>query len=112
MAESIAGFFKQEENLNTVYRILHSGVRIIFKADKKTGQLVGKTFVLTGTLAGMTRRQAKDMILSAGGKVSGSVSRSTDFVVAGESPGAKLVKAQELGIAVIGENALREMLSS
>jgi DNA ligase (NAD+) len=112
VAESIAGFFKQEENLNTVYRILHSGVRIIFKADKKTGQLDGKTFVLTGTLAGMTRRQAKDMILSAGGKVSGSVSRSTDFVVAGESPGAKLVKAQELGIAVIGENALKELLSS
>jgi DNA ligase (NAD+) len=112
VAESIAGFFKQEENLNTVYRILHSGVRIIFKADKKTGQLDGKTFVLTGTLAGMTRRQAKDMILSAGGKVSGSVSRSTDFVVAGESPGAKLVKAQELGIAVIGENAFKELLSS
>jgi DNA ligase (NAD+) len=68
--------------------------------------------VLTGTLKDMTRRQAKEMITAAGGKVSGSVSRNTDFVVAGESPGSKLTKAQELGIKVIDEAGLKELLSS
>jgi len=75
-----------------------------------TGLLDGKVFVLTGTLESMTRQQAKEMIAAAGGKVSGSVSRNTDYVVAGESAGSKLARARELGIAIIDEVAFREML--
>ena len=72
--------------------------------------LAGKTFVLTGTLPSLTRSGAKEMIEAAGGKVSGSVSKKTDYVVAGEEAGSKLTKAQSLGVAVIDEAGLRELL--
>ena len=110
VAESIANYFHQEKNLGTIQSILDSGVQIVFEAKRKTAKFDGKTFVLTGTLDGMTRRRAKDMITAAGGKVSGSVSRNTDFVVAGDSPGSKLTKAKELGVAVIDEAGLLKML--
>jgi DNA ligase (NAD+) len=112
VAESIAGFFRQENNTDTIQSIFDSGVQIVFESGKKAGLYEGKTFVLTGTLSGMTRRQAKDMISAAGGKVSGSVSRSTDFVVVGESPGSKLTKANDLGVAVIDEAGFKKLLSS
>jgi DNA ligase (NAD+) len=110
VAGSIASFFNREENLIIVDRILHSGVQIVFESQKMTGLLEGKVFVLTGTLERMTRRQAKEMIVAAGGKVSGSVSKNTDYVVAGESAGSKLAKARELGIDIIDEVAFREMV--
>jgi len=110
VAKSIANFFSREENMLIVDRILDSGVQIAFEVKKTIGLLDSKVFVLTGTLESMTRRQAKEMITAAGGKVSGSVSRNTDFVVAGESAGSKLAKARELGIQIIDEVALREML--
>lgn len=110
VAESIASFFNQQENLIIFDRILKSGVQIIYKVQKKIGLLEGKVFVLTGSLESMTRRQAKEMIAAAGGKVSGSVSRNTDYVVAGESAGSKFAKARELGINIIDEGAFREML--
>jgi DNA ligase (NAD+) len=72
--------------------------------------LAGKTFVLTGTLPNLTRDEAKKMIEDAGGRVSGSVSKKTDFVVAGDEAGSKLDKAKELGVKVIEEKALRELL--
>ena len=112
VADSISGFFKQATNLSNIRSLQDNGVQIVFEAGKKTGPCEGKAFVLTGTLKDMTRRQAKEMITAAGGKVSGSVSRNTDFVVAGESPGSKLTKAQELGIKVIDEAGLKELLSS
>ena len=111
VARSIANFFSQSENLATVHRLFKSGVQIIFETPAKNGDLAGKTFVLTGRLKSMTRRQAKEAIEVAGGKVSGSVSRNTNFVVAGDAAGSKLAKAQELGIAVLDEAALKEMLS-
>ena len=76
------------------------------------GPLEGKTFVLTGTLPDLTREEATAMIRRAGGKVTGSVSKSTDYVVAGDSPGSKLAKAEELGTEVIDEKGLRELLPS
>jgi DNA ligase (NAD+) len=112
VAESIVGFFSQENNTATVRSILDSGAQIVFKSKKKTGVLEGKTFVLTGTLSEMTRRQATDMITASGGKVSGSVSRNTDFLVAGESPGSKLTRARDLGVTVIDAAGLKELLSS
>ena len=74
------------------------------------GPLAGKTFVLTGTLPELTREQATELITRAGGKVTGSVSRNTDYVVAGESPGSKLAKAEQLGVAVIDEDGLRGLV--
>jgi DNA ligase (NAD+) len=75
------------------------------------GPLAGKTLVLTGTLPELTREQATEMIIRAGGKVAGSVSRKTDYVVAGESPGSKLAKAEQLGVTVLDEPGLRALVT-
>jgi DNA ligase (NAD+) len=75
------------------------------------GPLAGKTFVLTGTLPELTREQASEMIVAAGGRVTGSVSRKTDYVVAGESAGSKLAQAEKLGVEVIDEAGLRALLA-
>jgi DNA ligase (NAD+) len=72
--------------------------------------IAGKTFVLTGTLPDMTRDEAKDRIEAAGGKVTGSVSKKTDYVVVGADAGSKLAKAEELGIALLDEEGLRRLL--
>jgi DNA ligase (NAD+) len=77
---------------------------------KAGGILRGKTFVLTGTLPGLSRDQAKAMIEKQGGKVSGSVSSKTDYLVAGAEPGSKLAKAQELGIVLLDEAGLLQLL--
>ncbi len=74
------------------------------------GPLAGRTLVLTGTLPQLSREQATEQILAAGGRVSSSVSRKTDYVLAGESPGSKLEKAERLGVAVLDEAALRRLL--
>jgi DNA ligase (NAD+) len=74
------------------------------------GPLAGKTFVLTGTLPELTREQASEMIVAAGGRVTGSVSRKTDYVVAGESAGSKLTQAEKLGVPVLDEDGLRALL--
>ena len=76
----------------------------------REGPLAGKAFVLTGTLPTLTREEATDAIIAAGGRVTGSVSRKTDYVVAGESPGSKLAQAERLEVPVIGEDALRKLL--
>ncbi len=110
VAKSISTFFTQENNIASLERILDSGIRIKFQTAKKSNMLAGKVFVLTGSLASMTRRDAREKIEALGGKVSGSVSRNTDFVVAGESPGSKLTKAQDLGVEVLDEAALLELL--
>jgi DNA ligase (NAD+) len=112
VARSIAEFFRQDQNIAVVHDLINSGVQITFEHSAKTDDLAGKTFVLTGTLELMTRRQAKEMIEAAGGKVTGSVSRNTDYVVAGDSPGSKLAKAQELGVEILDEAAFKELLSS
>ena len=112
VAKSIADFFRQDKNLAVVQDLINSGVQIAFEYPVKAGDFTGKTFVLTGALESMTRRQAKEMIEAAGGKVAGSVSRQTDYVVAGDSPGSKLTKARDLGLEILDEAAFKELLSS
>jgi len=110
VAASIAAFFSQEENLAMIQRLLAAGVRISTEQSRQGADLAGMTFVLTGTLARMPRSQAKQLIEAAGGKVTGSVSRKTDYVVAGASPGSKREKALQLDVAILDEEGLWAML--
>lgn len=113
IAESITSFFAEPRNREVVDSLVASGVAwpAARAPEAEEGSPVaGKTFVLTGTLPTLSRDAASDMILAAGGKVSGSVSKKTSYVVAGASAGSKLEKAQKLGVAVIGEEELLEML--
>ncbi len=112
VAESIAQFFAEPHNREVVEQLRAGGVSWPETAPqrKPLGALAGKTFVLTGTLPNMTRDEAKDRIEAAGGKVAGSVSKKTDYLVAGAEAGSKLLKAQELGIAILDEEALLGLL--
>ncbi len=116
VAESVRTFFDQPHNVEVVEQLRAAGVRWPEKqgdaADRGPGPLAGKTFVLTGSLPTLSRDEAKDLIEAAGGKVSGSVSKKTHFVVAGEEPGSKLEKARELGVEVLDEAGLRARLDA
>jgi DNA ligase (NAD+) len=112
IAESIRHFFEQDENRKTVQLILESGVEIIAKAKQTyASPIQGKVFVLTGTLEGMTRNEAKQIIEDAGGKVSSSVSRNTDYLIAGDDPGSKLERAESLGVQIIDKAEFLAMKS-
>jgi len=110
IAQSIAEFFQEPKNRDLVKRLREAKLTFTGKKKERGTKLAGKTFVLTGTLAHYTRDEAKKMIEDAGGRVSGSVSKKTDYVVAGTDAGSKLEKAKELGISVIAEKALEELL--
>jgi DNA ligase (NAD+) len=110
IAESMIEFFQELKNRELIEQLRKAGVAFTGKKRERGTALAGKTFVLTGTLPHLTRDEAKKMIEDAGGRISGSVSKKTDFVVAGDEAGSKLDKAKELGVKVIGEEALREML--
>ncbi len=109
IAESIAEFFSIPANRKLVDRLQAAGLMLKGKKKERGTKLAGKTFVLTGTLAKYTRDEAKKLIEDAGGRVSGSVSKKTDYVVAGSDAGSKLDKAKELGVAVIGENEMQKL---
>ncbi len=111
MAQSVTAFFAEESNRDLIHRLKNCGVNMEYESDSKSVIFEGKTFVLTGTLPTLKRSEAKQMIEENGGKVSGSVSKNTDFVVAGEEAGSKLLKAQQLDIAVIDEEELLKMLA-
>jgi DNA ligase (NAD+) len=111
IAESIVEFFGDEHNRKLVSDLRKAGLTFTGQKKEKGTKLAGKTFVLTGTLARHTRDDAKKMIEDAGGRVSGSVSKKTDYVVAGSDAGSKLDKARELGVSVIGEEELEELLA-
>jgi len=111
VARSIARFFSEPHNRKVIKELLRAGVTFErVSRPPARGGAAGKTFVLTGTLPRLSREEAKERILQAGGKVSGSVSKKSDYVVAGADPGSKLDKAQELGIAVIDEDGLLKLL--
>jgi DNA ligase (NAD+) len=109
VAESVANYFRQERNRYIIDQLFEGGVKLETAARISTGELKDQVFVLTGALQNLTRSQAKALIEAAGGKVSGSVSGNTDYVVAGESPGSKLTKAKELGVTIIDEEAFKKL---
>jgi DNA ligase (NAD+) len=112
LAKSVALFFKQKANRAMIERLRKAGVVMAAAKRKRAadGALAGKTFVLTGSLPTLTREAATEMIEDAGGRVTGSVSKKTDYVVAGDEPGSKLAKAQELDIAIIDEDELKKLV--
>jgi DNA ligase (NAD+) len=109
IAESIVEFFGIAANRTLVERLRQAGLTLTGEKKRRGTKLAGKTFVLTGTLAHFTRDEAKKMIEDAGGKVTGSVSKKTDYVVAGADAGTKLDKAKELGVKVIDEREVEKL---
>jgi DNA ligase (NAD+) len=113
VAKSIAEFLGDADNARLVMQLCEAGLKWKEGVHVKTaGGLAGKTFVLTGTLPTMSRDEAAALVEAAGGKVSGSVSKKTSYVVAGSDAGSKLAKAQELGIALLDEEGLLKLLDS
>lgn len=114
VAASVRLFFRQRANREIIERLHAAGVTMTAAKRVRVaeGPLAGKSFVLTGTLPTMTRDEARAAILAAGGKVVGSVSKKTDYVVAGAEPGSKLAKAEELGVTIVDERALRELTAA
>jgi DNA ligase (NAD+) len=110
VAQSIHEFFAEPRNRKLVER-LRTYLNFTGKKRVRGTALAGKTFVITGTLANYSRDAAKKLIEDAGGKVTGSVSKKTDYVVAGDDPGSKLDKAHELGVKVVGEEEMEELVS-
>ena len=110
VAQAITEFFSEPRNRELVERLRKAGLK--FEGDKKQRgtKLAGKIFVLTGTLPNLSREEAKKMIEDAGGKVSGSVSKKTDYLVAGSDPGSKLDKARELKVSILDEDQLKQLV--
>jgi DNA ligase (NAD+) len=112
VAGSVALFFKQKPNREMLAHLKRVGVQTTApKRIRVGGKLEEKSFVLTGTLPNLTREEATELIVAAGGKVTSSVSKKTDYVVAGDGPGSKLSRAQALGVAILDENGLHRLLS-
>jgi len=113
VAQSLRTFFDQAHNREVVEGLRAAGItwpESDGTADSSPKPLAGKTLVLTGTLPVLTRDEAKDLIEAAGGKVAGSVSKKTHYVVAGTEAGSKLDKARELGLTILDEDGLRALL--
>ncbi len=115
VASSVMTFFRNPDSQRVIEKLKKAGIRMDYQEDPQAAAVdkvfAGKTFVLTGTLPGLGRNEATKMIEIRGGKVSGSVSKKTDFVLAGDDAGSKLQKARELGVAVIDEEQFRKMMS-
>lgn len=110
MAESVVAFFALEPSRELVARLAEVGVNMQSQTVRQDDRFAGKTFVLTGTLPTMTRSEATALIEQYGGKTSGSVSKKTSYVLAGEDAGSKLIKAQQLGVAILSEDQFRDMI--
>jgi DNA ligase (NAD+) len=110
VAQAIQEFFAEEKNRQLVERLRQAGLTFTAEKKKKSSKLEGLTFVLTGTMPDLTREDAKSRIEAAGGRVSGSVSKKTSYIVAGEDAGSKLDKAKELKVPVIEQAGLLELL--
>lgn len=112
VADSILSFMQETHNREVIEQLLASGMQLSVEKKVISAAVAGKTFVLTGTFPSLSRDQAKDLLEKAGAKVAGSVSKKTDYVVAGTDAGSKLTKAEELGVTVIDEQAMIALLGS
>ncbi len=112
VSQAIREFFDEEKNCALVAELRAAGLVLSARKRERSNELAGLTFVITGTLPNLTREEAKEKIESAGGKVAGSVSKKTNYVVAGEEAGSKLEKARQLGVAVLDEPGLLALLKS
>jgi DNA ligase (NAD+) len=125
VAQSIAGFFSEKHNREVIGQLRARGVRwqesegpgqaqamLGPNISSGAGNIAGKAFVITGSLPNLTREEARERIEAAGGKVTGSVSKKTDYVVAGADPGSKYEKAVELGITILDELGLLQLLQN
>ena len=110
-AMSVVSFFAHEDNITLCKKLIDAGILTSAVKVAASDKFTGLTFVLTGTLPTMSRDEASELIKAQGGKVSGSVSKKTSYVVVGEAAGSKLTKAQDLGVKIIDENELLKMLS-
>ena len=112
VAENIRQFFQQARNQDIIQRLLEQGFSWPAIALKEQGEqpLAGQVFVLTGTFSGMRRDEAKAQLIAMGAKVTGSVSKKTTAVIAGDAPGSKVDKAADLGVSVFDEKALLDLL--
>lgn len=111
VAQAVYQFFREPRNQELVDRLRAAGLNFVYRdARPKGGPLKGLTFVLTGSLPNLTREDAKKLIETAGGKVAGTVSKKTSYVVAGEEAGSKLTKAQELGVPIVNEDQLLDLI--
>ncbi len=110
VTESVVNFFSQDKNRQMISHLTEAGVGIAKHSATQGVQLAGKVFVLTGSLDTLSRQEAKQRIEASSGSVTGSVSRNTDYVVAGKSPGSKLKRALELGVEVIDEKKLKDLI--
>jgi DNA ligase (NAD+) len=111
IAESVYEYFQDDKNLRVIEQLLSAGVTPIHQKTQKSDKFIGKTIVITGTLTTMTRQQAEQAIKQAGGKTSSTVSKKTDFVLAGENPGSKLDKAAALEVKIISEKEFLALLN-
>jgi DNA ligase (NAD+) len=113
VAEAVEQHLAEGHNRETLRRLGAAGLRLVEEHPQRAeGALAGKSFVLTGKLPSLTRGEAQALIEARGGRVSGSVSKATDYVVVGEDPGAKLAKARRLGVETLDEEALRTLLAA
>ena len=113
VADSLRAFIDNPENRQVLSRLQAAGIDPMIETDTRTAgtlPLEGKTFVLTGALESWSRDHAREQIEARGGRVTGSVSKKTDYMVAGEEPGSKLRKAEELGITVLDSESFRRLL--
>ena len=112
VAAHVVHFFNEPRNREVIAKLVEAGVHWPAPKAAATGHLSGKTFVITGTLPGVSREEASALIEANGGKVSGSVSKNTDFLLAGEAAGSKLAKAEKLGVAVLDWGALQNLIEN
>ena len=110
MAQSVVEFFAKDGTTDLIHRLADAGVNMQWKGEPKGDKLAGKTLVVTGTLETLSRNEVEALIVKNGGKASGSVSKKTSYVLAGEAAGSKLDKANALGIPVIDEAQFMEMV--
>ena len=110
VANSILDFFKDIKNIDNIDRLIEKGVEIIYQSENDSQILSGKTFVITGTLKNMTRSEAKNFIENNGGKVTSAVSKNTNYLLAGDNPGSKIKKAEDIGVSIINEDQMLDLI--